>query len=146
MNFDEAKELVLEDDGSLRDVLIRKVSRQAYRDLCVFLADHNIAFSVYIDGDLATIESALSEFDKGEDQLSSVITFYVGGVFFRVYFFSEDEIEMDFFPTEVRTPSDWQKITSLLQSMSDFFKQPIGVYPESMHDTPLCVFHVTGIK
>jgi hypothetical protein len=137
MNFEEIKKNVLFHDGSLRDVLIQNTSRESYRELCVLLGHEKIPYEIEIDGIATDIETAIAEFDKGHERRLPLIRFFLNDICFVAHLFSEQEIEIDFVPNDVKSAEAWLRIVDVLSKMGSYFQQRIFIYEENVREEPL---------
>lgn len=140
MSFVETKSEVLYEDGSLRDAVIGDTTRESYEDLLSFINEDGLTAEILIDGEASDIEKALSEFDRGDERLIPIIRFSIGKVCMACHFFTEEEIEIDFMPNEVKSEYDWQKVISFFERLSKYLNKDIGIFPENMHET--CLYQI----
>ena len=146
MNWQQLKEHIYYEDGSLRDIYIRNASPAAWKRWIYFInKNYDVRFMIgealsgpQIDPDVVTAHWK----DPGQDHPSASIL--ISGITMMTYFFSPDQIENDITPKEITCMEDHDQLLQYLKSVSNLLGRPVELTEESYGDSPKALLIVDG--
>lgn len=140
MNWKELRDKIYYQDGSLRDIYIKKTTQEDWRKWVNYVtANYTVAFTIH-EADVTRDKidfSKVVDFWNGSLNSSISATIHVGGIVVKAYFFSNEEIENDITPKEVNTLNDHKCLVEYLVGLSKALKKNVVLTPENEPETTL---------
>ncbi|WP_157209271.1 hypothetical protein [Mariniflexile maritimum] len=132
---------IFEKDGALRDIYVQNATISDWERVVELLnSEYKLTFGVYEDNltDKIEFEYVKTMFadETGELETKSA-TIDLNGIVVKCYFFLENQIEFDINPTEIKTESDFNKITDFMKSVSAKLEKQITLCGENQPEFPL---------
>jgi len=131
MNWEYLKDNIYFSDGSLRDIYVLNTSRVDWENWIDFVnKNYKIEFNYFDnDGKFVSSETIISEkvFElwDGINDSTVDVTLNISGILIKCYFFSEDEIENDITPLEVKTLEHHHQLMDYLSSVSKILDKEV---------------------
>jgi len=140
MKWQELRDKVYYQDGSLRDIYIQDATQNDWKLWIEFVNTHyRVSFLIY-EGSIST---EIIDFDKvlefwsGSLDSSISATVYVGDIVVKSYFFSKEEIENDITPKEITSLEDHNSLIDYLKGVSKALNKRVILTPELEPETVL---------
>jgi len=135
IRWDTCKEDFRQDDGSLRDIYITQATLAdwlaVYSLLCAY---PGVEFSV--DG-LAQPPPASVEHVFAIRRIANpVLSFKLGAAVIHCHFFTDDEVECDFFPEAIGSQEDLDVLLALVGQLGNATQKRVVVTPENSREIP----------
>lgn len=131
MNWEYLKENIYFSDGSLRDIYVLNTSRIDWKRWIDFVnKNYKIEFNYFDnDGKFASSKTIISEkvfecWDRINDFVVDA-TLNISGILVKCYFFSEDEIENDITPLEIKSLEHHHQLMGYLSSVSKILDKEV---------------------
>jgi hypothetical protein len=137
MNWDYLKDNIYFLDGSLRDIYVLNSSREDWEKWIDFV---NKTFEVRftycdINGDLKSNNQIISKyiFDYWDNVSEFVVsaTIMIGEIILKCHFFSEEEIENDITPSDIKSLEQHNQIIDYLKSISKLLNKEVILTTEN---------------
>ena len=134
-------EWIFEKDGALRDIYVQNATISDWEKVVDLLnSEYELTFGVYEDNlidkiDFGFVKTMFAD-ETGELETKSA-TVDLNGIVVKCYFFLENQIEFDINPTEIKTESDFNKITDFMKSISSKLEKQITLCGENQPEFPL---------
>ena len=134
-------EWIFEKDGALRDIYVQNATILDWEKVVDLLnSEYKLTFGVYEDNftdkiDFGYVKTMFAD-ETGELETKSA-TIDLSGIVVKCFFFLENQIEFDINPTEIKTESDFNKITDFMKSISSKLKKQITLCGENQPEFPL---------
>ena len=134
-------EWIFEKDGALRDIYVQNATISDWEKVVDLLnSEYELTFGVYEDNlinkiDFGYVKTMFAD-ETGELETKSA-TVDLNGIVVKCYFFLENQIEFDINPTEIKTESDFNKITDFMKSISSKLEKQITLCGENLPEFPL---------
>ncbi|WP_347175532.1 hypothetical protein [Polaribacter uvawellassae] len=134
-------EWIFEKDGALRDIYVQNATISDWEKVVDLLnSEYELTFGVYEDNlidkiDFGYVKTMFAD-ETGELETKSA-TVDLNGIVVKCYFFLENQIEFDINPTEIKTESDFNKITDFMKSISSKLEKQITLCGENQPEFPL---------
>jgi len=134
-------EWIFEKDGALRDIYVQNATISDWKKVVNLLnSEYELTFGVYEDNliheiDFGYVKTMFAD-ETGELETKSA-TVDLNGIVVKCYFFLENQIEFDINPTEIKTESDFNKITDFMKSISTKLEKQITLCGENQPEFPL---------
>ena len=127
-------------DGALRDIYVLNASITIWQRLHdhLILAGSDIQFS--IDGESAPLPPALESLFAAPEGLRPLLTCTLHSVHLAVHYFSPDEFEADFWPSDVQTETAFEGLCQLLRDLSAAAGQDVLLTNENYRENPFIVY------
>ena len=131
MNWEYLKDNIYFSDGSLRDIYVLNTSRIDWENFIDFVnKNYKIEFNYFEkNGEFFSSKKIISEkvFERwdGINDLVVDATLNISGILIKCYFFSEDEIENDITPLEVKTLEHHHQLMDYLSSVSKILDKEV---------------------
>lgn len=131
MNWEYLKNNIYFSDGSLRDIYVLNTSRIDWENWIDFVnKNYKIEFNYFEkNGEFVSSKKIISEkvFERwdGINDLIVDATLNISGILIKCYFFSEDEIENDITPLEVKTFEHHHQLMDYLSSVSKILDKEV---------------------
>jgi hypothetical protein len=132
-------------DGSLRDIYVRQTIKDDWLVWADFV-NQNYQISFYTCGedikqDKINIYKVFEHWDCINKNLSTA-TIFIDNIKINVHFFSEQEIENDIAPTEVRSLNDHVKLVDYMVKVSGALNKKVVLSPENSPEIELiAIYH-----
>ena len=146
MDWLELKNSIYYQDGSLRDIYIRNVSRVHWNTIINHL---NSSYDVDFEIEGASKENGI-DFGSVVANWESIVyktlsaTIRLGDIIIKTYFFTEDEIEFDITPKEIDTFEDHNTLIDFLKDISNVLGKTVELTEECYHDSGKVLITVDG--
>ncbi|WP_308994023.1 hypothetical protein QLS71_002480 [Mariniflexile litorale] len=134
-------EWIFEKDGALRDIYVQNATISDWEKVVDLLnSEYELTFGVYEDNlidkiDFGYVKTMFAD-ETGELETKSA-TVDLNGIVVKCYFFLENQIEFDINPIEIKTESDFNKITDFMKSISSKLEKQITLCGENQPEFPL---------
>ena len=134
-------EWIFEKDGALRDIYVQNSTISDWEKVVDLLnSEYKLTFGVYEDNltdkiDFGYVKTMFAD-ETGELETKSA-TIDLSGIVVKCFFFLENQIEFDINPTEIKTQSDFNKITDFMKSISSKLEKQITLCGENQPEFPL---------
>jgi hypothetical protein len=134
-------EWIFEKDGALRDIYVQNSTISDWENVVDLLnSEYKLTFGVYEDNLTDKIDfeyvKTMFEDETGELETKSA-TIDLSGIVVKCFFFLKNQIEFDINPTEVKTESEFNKITDFMKSISAKLEKQITLCGENQPEFPL---------
>jgi hypothetical protein len=129
---------VLENDGSLRDVLVTIRDVDEYRKVIEFLRSNDFQFYTELDGNSVSVEDCLSQFNMGPNRLVGVTKIIVCDIQINLWYYDKEELEFDFLPSDVNSEVKWDSIYKFFENLSVILKSNVRICAEGCHERSIC--------
>ena len=134
-------EWIFEKDGALRDIYVQNATISDWEKVVDLLnSEYQLTFGIYEDNlnnkiDFGYVKTMFAD-ETGELETKSV-TVDLNGIIVKCYFFLENQIEFDINPTEIKTETEFNKITDFMKSISSKLEKQITLCGENQSEFPL---------
>lgn len=134
-------EWIFEKDGALRDIYVQNATISDWEKVVDLLnSEYQLTFGIYEDNlnnkiDFGYVKTMFAD-ETGELETKSV-TVDLNGIIVKCYFFLENQIEFDINPTEIKTETEFNKITDFMKSISSKLEKQITLCGENQPEFPL---------
>ncbi|WP_294226193.1 hypothetical protein [uncultured Chryseobacterium sp.] len=142
MNWKYLKDNIYLSDGSLRDIYVLNTSRVDWENWIGFVnQNYKIEFKYYdregefVSNDTIIFEPIFKRWD-GINDLIIDATIDIGGILVKCYFFSEDEIENDITPLEVKSLEHHHRLMEYLSCVSKILNKEVLLTIENYSSLP----------
>ena len=136
MIWGKIKKEIYYSDGSLRDIYVLDTNADNWSEWISYINENYKVRFTYFDSEGNKIlkekiifEELLKYWKSFEYSLDA--EFVINEIIFKCYFFSEDEIEIDFWPSEVNSLEQHNSIIEYMKSISKLLKKEIILTPEN---------------
>jgi hypothetical protein len=134
-------------DGGLLDFCVYQTRLQDWQCFLDLLRSYGIRHSYHLDGEL-------SEFSWDASLLFSVrdhahdFAFSIDGIVFHCHFFIEEEIELDFDPSDINGQATLNALVDFVEQIGEGLKKSVVITPESQHGKPILLYRgpVSGVE
>ncbi|MBO0593934.1 hypothetical protein I2486_21225 [Cellulophaga sp. E16_2] len=132
---------IFKKDGALRDIYVQNSTISDWEKVVDLLnAEYKLTFGVYEDNltdkiDFGYVKTMFAD-ETGELETKSV-TIDVNGIVVKCFFFLENQIEFDINPTDIKTESEFRRITDFMKSVSLKLEKQITLCGENQPEFPL---------
>lgn len=140
-NWDEIK-WIFESDGSLRDIYVKKVNIEDWKNLIIYLNENHIikygpAGENKIN-DKIDFEYLNKYFNDKTGELEvKIASIVINDIIINLHFFSINEIEFDIDPKEIYSFDNYKKVLDFMNQVSEFLNKPLILTGENQSDFPL---------
>ncbi|MFI0430615.1 hypothetical protein [Mariniflexile sp. HMF6888] len=134
-------EWIFEKDGALRDIYVQNATISDWEKVVDLLnSEYKLTFGIYEDNltdkiDIGYVKTMFAD-ETGELETKSA-TIDLSGIVVKCFFFLENQIEFDINPTEIKTESEFIKITDFMKSISLKLEKQITLCGENQPELPL---------
>jgi len=104
----------LQTDGALRDFYVFDISLGHWQTFLDHVRDIVHPSSFVIDGEIAPLPKTINEIRRLWDSASPCLSIPVASGFLCCHFFSDTELELDFFPSDYSTEQNWNCLVTFL--------------------------------
>lgn len=129
-----------EPDGSLRDIYVSPATAAHWQLTLDFLRQHSTDLSYSLDGQLSPLPVSVAEAFAARTEASPLLTFRFDGIHFAAHFFTDDELEFDFCPSDIRGQSDLDSLLDFIQRVGDLLSKPVSITPENCREDAFLVY------
>jgi hypothetical protein len=124
-------------DGSWRDLYILDTTLADWQRLLDFLATSGYPTRLTDGGRATSLPKKADDIPWATTDDFAMLEVDIGGPVLNCHFFSEEEIEFDFDPSEVTSPAHLAALVVFMQRVSSKMKKPIRLSPENASDVAL---------
>ncbi len=128
MDWVKIKEEILYKDGSLRDIYFQGMTEKTRAKFWEFMKYNALSKELILDNKTFTEFPSFPEIKKQENKLLKI---RLDGILVVCHFFTDEEIEMDIDPGEVKNIELWNKLINMLTDLSRFIGVKGKITPES---------------
>ena len=134
-------EWIFKKDGALRDIYVQNATISDWEKVVDLLnSEYKLTYGVYEDNltdkiDFGYVKTMFAD-ETGELETKSA-TIDLSGIVVKCFFFLENQIEFDINPTEIKTESEFNKITDFMKSVSSKLEKQITLCGENQSEFPL---------
>jgi hypothetical protein len=146
MKWEELKEIIYHEDGSLRDIYIRDVTSDEWRRWIEYVnANYPIDFEIHSrpSGNKIDFRAVAAYWQETEEECPSA-SIRLGDIIIKTYFFLENEIENDITPKEIKTFEDHERLVKYLKEVSLLLGKPVEVTEENYQEPHEILMIVKG--
>ncbi|RAJ92704.1 hypothetical protein LX87_05035 [Larkinella arboricola] len=140
MDWQQLKENVYYQDGSLRDIYVHHVTRKDWQLWADYVNTHYktsvLIYETQAKTDTIDIGIAFAYWNRSHDNCSTA-SVYLDEIQVNIHFFRENEIENDLTPTEVKSVEDHNKVLAYMKEMSNVLNKEVVLTPENEPETVL---------
>jgi hypothetical protein len=129
-----------EPDGSLRDIYVHETSGDDWQRVLEHLKARYSPLRFMIDSEDAPLPSTVGDIFAIHKRAAPSLGFSVDGVLVACHFFTEDEIEFDIAPQDVRGPAQLAAIQAFMIELGRLTSRVVSLTPESMPHLPILEF------
>jgi len=123
-------------DGSLLDIYVRSATIKDWKAVYNHLR-RNPTLGFFLDGDAATLPEDVTEVFAMRPLKSPMLSVRFGSVTVVTHFISEDEIECDIDPRDVRSQVDLDAVFAFLKQIGDCVAKPVLLTPENYRESEI---------
>ena len=120
-------------DGGLRDIYVRAATLADWKAVCGVLKKR-LNFEFSIDGDPASFPEDVALVFAMRSTNTPMACVKLGTVRAVFHFFSEEEIECDIDPREVKSQVELDAVLEFLQEIGDAVGKPVLLTPENFQE------------
>jgi hypothetical protein len=124
-----------EPDGMLLDVYVRSVDAAAWERAFAFLITEGAEYTV--DGHAAAVPMTAAQALRLRPVGSPLMLVRRYGIEYACHFFSDSEIELDFWPEDVDGPEHFEALVRFVRGLGRASGQDVIVTPENCPESPL---------
>lgn len=127
-------------DGSLRDIYVLDTSLSHWQALLDLLHSGTYKFSTYAYGEEAPAPlppSATNLFNRG---IGHLLCINLGPLVLNCHFFTEQEIEFDLDPREVKSQAEAEHLFAFMIHLGNLMNKEVVLTPENGQDSPIFRF------
>lgn len=127
ISWEELKERLYFEDGTLRDIYVFGVTRGDWADwVDIVNANYEVAFAVGDEAPRPRIDfEAVKDYWTGRSENSLLATVKLGKVLVNCHFFTPDDFESDLDPREFTGPEDHARLVEYLQQLAAIFDRKV---------------------
>jgi hypothetical protein len=126
-------------DGALRDVYIMNITPEIWASLCSGISEMATDVAFTLDGEASEIPTPWAKVFQLRETVSPLFTARVGSVHIAIYFFSEDEFECDFWPTNIDSEPDFHSLCRLMETLASIAGRDVLLTNENVKDRPFLI-------
>ena len=147
-NWDELKQGVYNEDGSLRDIYILDTNKEDWIKWIDFV--NNTCNLIWTAEECSEEESTRfinREFIAerwSRDALSTCASIFLGSIQVNCFFFTEDEIENDIDPREIKSIADHQAVITYMKAISKLLCKEVLLTEENYRILEGALIRVNG--
>lgn len=132
-------------DGSLRDIYVLDVDINDWQIFLNWILSTHWAVAFYKDGQVKVYEKTEATHLFDEKKNSAIkMSIDIMGIIFNCYFFSEDELEFDIQPKEVRGVTEAIEVFKFMRELSKILGKEIILTEENTPEYPLVTVKPDG--
>jgi hypothetical protein len=133
-----------EPDGSHRDLYVHQTTGDDWQRVLEHLKARYSPLRFTIDSEDAPLPSTVADIFAIHERAAPSLDFSVDGVVVACHFFTEDEIEFDIAPRDVRGPAQLAAIHTFMAELGHLTSRVVSLTPESMPHLPILEFDPRG--
>ena len=123
-------------DGSLRDIYVRPAALEDWSLVCRVLKKRpGVEFR--LDGELAPFPEDIAHVFALRSTKSPMLSVKLGAVTAVFHFFTEDEVECDIDPREVKSQVELDGVLAFLKEIGDVVAKPVVLTPENCPESEI---------
>ena len=126
-------------DGSLRDIYITPATPADWQALYPVLRAYSGA-EYSVDGVVQPPPDSVEQAFAVRPSGSPMLRFSVGRVIIVFHFFSEEEVECDFVPTEITSQGDLDALLAFVRRLGDTTRRRVVITPENGRELPFITY------
>ena len=149
MNWQILKDKIYYWDGSWRDIYVHNTTREDWQIWADFVnKNYKTSFHIYATEvreekvDLTKI----FEYWSGTQENLSTATVYIDNIQVNAHFFTDEEIENDITPAEIKSIDDHNKLMNYMTNISKALNKTVVLTPENQADIVLISVDKDEIK
>ena len=131
-------------DGALRDIYISETVSTDWQRVLDFVRLHGTSLDYRIDNEPVPMPLLIKDYFFTPDRPHGVLAFCFGGIHFATHFFAEDEIELDYWPSDIRSQERLDSLLGFAQRLGDLLAKPVRLTPENCFDIPFLLYQPTS--
>jgi hypothetical protein len=129
-----------EPDGSLRDIYVSPATLDDWQRTLDFLRQRSTEPSYSLDAQPLPLPVSVAEAFSARMHASALLTFRFGSIHFATHFFTDDELEFDFCPSDICAQTDLDSLLSFVQRIGDLLARPVSITPENSREDAFLVY------
>jgi len=129
-----------EPHGSLRDIYVSPATPDDWQLTLDFIRQHSSEPSYSLDGQPSPLPISVAEAFSARAHVSPLLTFRFGAIHFAAHFFTDDELEFDFWPGDIRGQSDLDSLLGFVQRIGDLLARAVSITPENCRKDAFLVY------
>src|SRR5437867_198488 len=124
-------------DGSLRDIYVLNASLADWDTFVQTLPGMNYRTEFLIDDAAATLPAATMALFKGRAAHAPLLRLSAGPVMLCCHFFSDQELEFDLDPRQVKGAVEFQGVLDFMRNVGGVLGKPVILTPENQPEHPM---------
>ncbi len=127
-------------DGSLRDIYVHGTTRHDWQRVFEHLQARYAPVRFTINSEDAPLPSNVADIFPIHQRAAPSLSFPVGGVVVVCHFFTEEEIEFDIAPEDVRGPIELAALQTFMSELGRLTSRVVTLTPENGPHMPILEF------
>jgi hypothetical protein len=141
----EVLDKVFFNDGSLRDIYVVDVNLTDWQKFFNWICTSTWDIVFYKDGHVSVYEETyVAHFFEEKENHSILMSININDVLVNCHFFSEDEIEFDIDPNEVKSKSEANAVFEFMKNISKILDKESILTRENSLEYPLVIVNPDG--
>ncbi len=133
MNWHEVK-TEFEWDGSWRDIYVLDADLEAWQKLLDFLRSSQYQLLYTDEGEAVSLPETAAKVFEGRDSFWPCLGVEVGGLLFNCHFFTDEEIEFDLDPREVKGQDTLDVVLAFMRDIGQAVGKRVILTPENFQN------------
>jgi len=133
MNWNQYKK-EFEWDGSYRDLYILDTDLSHWQRVINFLRGSEYRITFKVDNEVAALPEDVAEIFRKRNETSILLTIEVDGIFINCHFFTEDEIEFDIDPREIKNEEKLNQLFEFMKKTGGLLEKEVRLTPENYQE------------
>jgi hypothetical protein len=124
-------------DGALRDVYVQHTTLADWQRFVEYVRQHHQPVRFMIDGSSQQLPASVEHICELRRHSTPLLQFEVGPVTLDCHFFCDEEIELSFWPEDIRSSDDFGQVLGFLRTLSGVLAKKILATPENAVELPI---------
>lgn len=134
MDFQKLKEEIYYLDGSFRDIYVHNTTKEDWQIWADYVnKNYKTTFQVYdkqVKENMVDV-SIIFDYWNGVNENCSTATIFIDDIQINAHFFTDQEIENDITPKEIKTIDDHDKLINYMVGLSNALNKKVILTPEN---------------
>jgi hypothetical protein len=123
-------------DGSLRDIYVRSATLEDWSAVyCVLKKSPEVEFR--FDGEAAALPEDIGDLFAARAKKTPMLSVKIGSVTAVFHFFTEEEVECDIDPRDVKSQADLDSVLAFLKEIGDSVGKPVLLTHENAREAEI---------
>jgi len=132
-------------DGSLRDIYITPATLADWRAVYPVLRSFPVV-EYSVDGVTQPVPASVEQVFGVRRFANPMLRVRVGATLVVFHFFTDEEIECDFLPNEIRSQVDLDALLAFVRRIGDATRKRVVITPENTREKPFITYHPTSAE